>query len=103
MCGRINSPIADARTTKYHEAEMVLIWKYLCSKIVGAYDEDSAGNLAYKKDWTIIDDSKAFSNVIRFIVFLITGKWVNFQRILLLQKMILSKATQPIGYENREI
>ena len=34
--------------------------------------------LAYKKDWKIIDDSNAFSNAIRSIVFLIIDKWMNF-------------------------
>ena len=33
--------------------------------------------LAYK-GWKIVDDSGQFSNVIRLMVFLITGKWVNF-------------------------
>ena len=32
--------------------------------------------LAFKKDCKIINDSDQFSNVICFIVFLITGKWV---------------------------
>ena len=45
------------------------------------YDVDSAGMLAYKKDWKIIDDSYAFLNAIRLIVFLITGKWVNYNFI----------------------
>ena len=33
--------------------------------------------LAYKS-WKIVDDSDQFANVIHLIVFLITGKWVNF-------------------------
>ena len=37
--------------------------------------------LAYKKDWKIIDASYAFFNAIRLKVFLITGKWVNFNFI----------------------
>ena len=46
----------------------------LYQKKVGAWDVDSAGMLAYKKDWKIIDDSYAFLNAICLIVFLITGK-----------------------------
>ena len=34
--------------------------------------------LAYKKDLKIINDSKPFSNAIRLIAFLITGKWAFF-------------------------
>ena len=45
---------------------------------MGAKDGDSAGTLAYKTGWKIIYDSCAFSNAIRLIVFLITGKLVNF-------------------------
>ena len=47
-------------------------------KKVGTEDVDSAGMLASKTDWKIIDDSDQFSNVISLIVFLITRKWVNF-------------------------
>ena len=47
-------------------------------KKVGAKDGDSAGTLAYNKGWKIIDDSYAFSNAIRLIVFLITGKLLKF-------------------------
>ena len=50
------------------------------TKKVGALHGDSAGTLAYKKDWKIIDDSYAFSNAIRLIVFLITGKLVKFNQ-----------------------
>ena len=37
-------------------------------------------NVAYNKGWKIIDDSYAFSNAIRLIVFLITGKLVKFYK-----------------------
>ena len=52
----------------------------LCSirKKVGAEDGDSAGTLAYNKGWKIIDDSFAFSNTIRLMVFLVTGKFIIF-------------------------
>ena len=45
---------------------------------MGAEDGDLEGMLAYKKDSKHIDDSYAFSNVIRLLVFLITGKSINF-------------------------
>ena len=32
---------------------------------MGAKDVDSAGTLAYKRDWKTIDDSYEFSNAIR--------------------------------------
>ena len=31
-----------------------------------------------KKDWKIMVDSYVFSNAIRLIIYLITGKWLNF-------------------------
>ena len=45
---------------------------------MAALDDDSAGILAYTKDWKIIDDSYTFSNAICLIVLMNTGKLVNF-------------------------
>ena len=72
---------------------------------MGALDGDSTGTLAYKKSWKIIEDSYAFSNAIRLIVHLNTGKFGNIlsKFILFLQNMILKKAIRSISYDNRQI
>ena len=71
---------------------------------MGAQDGDSAETLAYKKGWKIIDGSYAFSNGIRLIVFLNTGKLVKFyQNVFFFKNMILNKVIRSISYDNRQI
>ena len=65
---------------------------WICFKI---WKIHSAGMLAYKKDWKIIDDS----NAIRFIVFFITGKWVNVYLIVFrfFRKWLWIRQHDPFG------
>ena len=46
-----------------------------------AEDGDSVGTFAYKKGYKITNDSYAFSNAIRLIVFLNTGKLVKLYQM----------------------
>ena len=55
--------------------------------------------LAYKKGWKIIDDSYAFSNAIRLIVFLVTWKLVKFNKTF----FVSSKYDPEEGYTTNSI